>query len=161
MIDNCKGQLQTKTLLLRQRFHRLKPPYPHPPPHVAGSEPTLKPQPLFALPSPPPPSKHTSSLTKTRTRRRRQQQPLRKRSDATFHGYAKSGNVSGPAVYANYGRVQDFAALNVSGAVVVARYGEIYRGDIVRNAYSAGAVGVVIYTDKRDYGGGGGDECFR
>ncbi|KAJ0238639.1 glutamate carboxypeptidase LAMP1 [Hirschfeldia incana] len=77
----------------------------------------------------------------------------------TFHGYAKSGNVSGPVAYANYGRVQDFAGLNVSGAVVVARYGEIYRGDIVRNAYGAGAVGVVIYTDKRDYGGGG-DECF-
>ncbi|KAG2279953.1 hypothetical protein Bca52824_051173 [Brassica carinata] len=77
----------------------------------------------------------------------------------TFHGYAKSGNVSGPVVYANYGRVQDFAAgLNVSGAVVVARYGKIYRGDIVRNAYQAGAVGVVIYTDKRDYGGE--DECF-
>ncbi|XP_056858416.1 probable glutamate carboxypeptidase LAMP1 [Raphanus sativus] len=86
--------------------------------------------------------------------------PYAKEVTPTFHGYAKSGNVSGPAVYANYGRVQDFAALNVSGAVVVARYGEIYRGDIVRNAYSAGAVGVVIYTDKRDYGGGGGDECF-
>ncbi|CAN6993305.1 unnamed protein product [Brassica oleracea var. botrytis] len=77
----------------------------------------------------------------------------------TFHGYAKSGNVSGPAVYANYGRVQDFAGLNVSGAVVVARYGKIYRGDIVRNAHRAGALGVVVYTDKRDYGGGG-DECF-
>lgn len=28
----------------------------------------------------------------------------------------------------------------------------------MRNAYEAGAVGVVIYTDERDYGGG--DECF-
>ncbi|KAF8080764.1 hypothetical protein N665_0923s0004 [Sinapis alba] len=62
----------------------------------------------------------------------------------TFHGYAKSGNVSGPVVYANYGRVQDFTGLNVSGAVVVARYGKIYRGDIVRNAYQEGAVGVVM-----------------
>ncbi|XP_010420791.1 PREDICTED: probable glutamate carboxypeptidase 2 [Camelina sativa] len=81
----------------------------------------------------------------------------------TFHGYAKSGNVSGPVVYANYGRVEDFVRLkkemgvNVSGAVVIARYGQIYRGDIVQNAYEAGAVGVVIYTDKRDYGG---DEWF-
>lgn len=82
----------------------------------------------------------------------------------TFHGYAKSGNVSGPVVYANYGRVEDFVRLkdemgvNVSGAVVIARYGKIYRGDIVRNAHRAGAVGVVIYTDKRDYGGD--DEWF-
>ncbi|VVB17087.1 unnamed protein product [Arabis nemorensis] len=81
----------------------------------------------------------------------------------TFHGYAKSGNVSGPVVYANYGRVEDFARLrdeigvNVTGSVVIARYGEIFRGDIVKNAYREGAVGVVIYTDKRDYGG---DEWF-
>ncbi|KAL1189193.1 putative glutamate carboxypeptidase LAMP1 [Cardamine amara subsp. amara] len=81
----------------------------------------------------------------------------------TFHGYAKSGNVSGPVVYANYGRVDDFLRLkkemgvNVSGAVVISRYGKIYRGDIVQNAYEAGAVGAVIYTDKRDYGG---DEWF-
>ncbi|XP_010535936.1 PREDICTED: LOW QUALITY PROTEIN: probable glutamate carboxypeptidase 2 [Tarenaya hassleriana] len=69
----------------------------------------------------------------------------------TFHAYAKSGNVSGPVVYANYGRVEDFVTLkemgvNVSGAVVLARYGQIYRGDIVQNA-----------NDKKDYGG---DEWF-
>ncbi|KAI8565454.1 hypothetical protein RHMOL_Rhmol03G0260600 [Rhododendron molle] len=79
----------------------------------------------------------------------------------TFHAYAKSGTVSGPVVYANYGRVEDYMTLekmgvNVSGSIVVARYGEIYRGDIVENAYDAGAVGVVIYTDRKDYGGGGG-----
>lgn len=76
----------------------------------------------------------------------------------TFHAYAKSGAAVGPVVYANYGRVEDFAALreigvNVSGSVVLARYGEIYRGDIVRNAHAAGAVGVLVYTDKKDYGG--------
>ncbi|AEE82575.1 putative peptidase [Arabidopsis thaliana] len=66
-------------------------------------------------------------------------------------------------VYANYGRVEDFVRLkkdmgvNVSGAVVIARYGQIYKVDIVNNAYEAGAVGVVIYTNKRDYGG---DEWF-
>lgn len=78
----------------------------------------------------------------------------------TFHAYAKSGTVSGPVVYANYGRVEDYVTLekmgvNVSGSVVLARYGEIFRGDIVENAYKAGAVGVVIYTDRKDYGGGG------
>ncbi|KAG5559266.1 hypothetical protein RHGRI_008979 [Rhododendron griersonianum] len=79
----------------------------------------------------------------------------------TFHAYVKSGTVSGPVVYANYGRVEDYVTLekmgvNVSGSIVLARYGEIYRGDIVENAYDAGAVGVVIYTDRKDYGGGGG-----
>ncbi|KAL5768726.1 hypothetical protein ACOSQ2_015509 [Xanthoceras sorbifolium] len=80
----------------------------------------------------------------------------------TFHGYAKSGNVMGPAVYVNYGRVEDYATLkemgvDVSGSVVLARYGEIYRGDIVHNAYEAGAIGALIYTDRKDYGGGGHD----
>ncbi|KAH7572217.1 hypothetical protein JRO89_XS04G0221600 [Xanthoceras sorbifolium] len=80
----------------------------------------------------------------------------------TFHGYAKSGNVTGPAVYVNYGRVEDYATLkemgvDVSGSVVLARYGEIYRGDIVHNAYEAGAIGALIYTDRKDYGGGGHD----
>ncbi|KAL3535684.1 hypothetical protein ACH5RR_004145 [Cinchona calisaya] len=80
----------------------------------------------------------------------------------TFHAYAKSGTVAGPVVYANYGRIEDYAVLkemnvNVSGNVVLAKYGEIYRGDIVENAYAAGAIGVLIYTDRKDYGGGGGD----
>ncbi|PIA64595.1 hypothetical protein AQUCO_00100225v1 [Aquilegia coerulea] len=78
----------------------------------------------------------------------------------TFHAYAKSGTAVGHVVYVNYGRVDDYETLiqmgvNVSGAVALARYGQIYRGDIVRNAYAAGAVGVVVYTDKKDYGGGG------
>lgn len=80
----------------------------------------------------------------------------------TFHAYAKSGTVSGPVVYVNYGRVEDYVTLkemgvNVSGTVVLTRYGKIYRGDIVENAYAAGAIGALIYTDRKDYGGGGGD----
>ncbi|RDX90937.1 putative glutamate carboxypeptidase LAMP1, partial [Mucuna pruriens] len=78
----------------------------------------------------------------------------------TFHAYAKSGTVVAPVCYANYGRVEDYLTLkengvNVSGSVVVARHGKIYRGDIVKNAYDEGAVGVVIYSDRKDYGGGG------
>ncbi|CAK9172715.1 unnamed protein product [Ilex paraguariensis] len=80
----------------------------------------------------------------------------------TFHAYAKSGTVSGPVLYVNYGRVEDYMTLkemgvNVTNNVVLARYGQIYRGDIVSNAYEAGATGVIIYTDRKDYGGGGGD----
>lgn len=83
----------------------------------------------------------------------------------TFHAYAKSGSVSGPVVYVNYGRVEDYITLkemgvNVSGTLALARYGKIFRGDIVENAYAAGAIGVLIFTDKKDYGGGGDTEWF-
>ncbi|EPS58906.1 hypothetical protein M569_15905, partial [Genlisea aurea] len=82
-----------------------------------------------------------------------------------FHGFAKSGTAVGPVVYANYGRVEDYAVLaelgiNLTGSVALARYGKIYRGDIVRNAQDAGAIGVVIYTDRKDYGGGGDAKWF-
>ncbi|XP_073108965.1 probable glutamate carboxypeptidase LAMP1 isoform X2 [Elaeis guineensis] len=78
----------------------------------------------------------------------------------TFHAYARSGAAAGPAAYANYGRLEDFAALraagvNVTGAVVLARYGKIYRGDIIKNAEDAGAAAAVVFTDAKDYGGGG------
>ncbi|KAL4563876.1 hypothetical protein LXL04_027924 [Taraxacum kok-saghyz] len=81
--------------------------------------------------------------------------------EPTFHAYAKSGTVKGHVAYVNYGRVEDYKTIedlgiNLTGAIVVARYGEIYRGDIVENAYHAGAIGVLIYTDRKDYGGGGG-----
>ncbi|XVE98076.1 hypothetical protein REPUB_Repub03eG0074200 [Reevesia pubescens] len=80
----------------------------------------------------------------------------------TFHAYAKSGSVTGPVVYVNYGRVDDYETLkemgvDVTGTVVLARYGQIYRGDIVMNAFDAGAIGALVYTDRKDYGGGGGD----
>lgn len=83
----------------------------------------------------------------------------------SFHGYAKSGTAVGPVVYVNYGRVEDYETLkearaNVTGAVVLARYGEIYRGDIVRNAYEAGAIGALVYSDRKDYGGGAGAKGF-
>ncbi|GJS75668.1 probable glutamate carboxypeptidase LAMP1 isoform X1 [Tanacetum coccineum] len=82
--------------------------------------------------------------------------------EPSFHAYAKSGSVKGPVAYVNYGRVEDYTTLgemgiNVSGAIVLARYGEIYRGDIIENAYDAGAIGVLIYSDRKDYGGAGGD----
>ncbi|KAH7651215.1 N-acetylated-alpha-linked acidic dipeptidase protein [Dioscorea alata] len=82
----------------------------------------------------------------------------------TFHAFAFTGTATGPAVYAGFGRVEDFAILksmgvNVTGTVVLARYGKIYRGDIVKNAQDAGASGAVIYSDKKDYGGGEEGKC--
>ncbi|CAB4318714.1 unnamed protein product [Prunus armeniaca] len=81
----------------------------------------------------------------------------------TFHAFAKSGTVTAPVVYVNYGSLEDYEVLkqmgvNVSGSIVLARYGKIYRGSIVQTAYEAGAVGVLVYTDRKDYGGGGGEE---
>ncbi|KAD4180336.1 hypothetical protein E3N88_28927 [Mikania micrantha] len=81
--------------------------------------------------------------------------------EPTFHAYAKSGTAHGPVAYVNYGRVEDYATLqetgiDVTGSIVLARYGKIFRGDIVQNAYEAGAIGVLIYSDRKDYGGGGG-----
>ncbi|ERN15192.1 probable glutamate carboxypeptidase LAMP1 isoform X1 [Amborella trichopoda] len=79
----------------------------------------------------------------------------------TFHAYAKTGQAIGEAIYVNYGRERDFALLkgmgiSVEGKVVLARYGEIFRGDIVNNAMEEGAIGAVIYTDPKDYGGNHG-----
>ncbi|GMI97762.1 LIKE AMP 1 [Hibiscus trionum] len=80
----------------------------------------------------------------------------------TFHAYAKSGSATGPVVYVNYGRAEDYETLkemgvNVTGTVVLARYGKIYRGDIVLNAFEAGAIGALVFTDRKDYGGGASD----
>ncbi|XP_062206820.1 probable glutamate carboxypeptidase LAMP1 [Phragmites australis] len=77
----------------------------------------------------------------------------------TFLAYAASGSVTAEAVYANYGRVEDFAYLaahgvNVTGKVALARFGKVYRGDIVKNARDAGAAAAVLYTDAKDYAPG-------
>ena len=80
-------------------------------------------------------------------------------SDAfgAFHGYAASGDVTAPVVYANYGDVDDLKKLaelgiDVRGKIVLARYGKIFRGLKVRNAERAGAAAVVIYSDPADDG---------
>ena len=79
-----------------------------------------------------------------------------------FHGYGVSGNVTGQVVYANYGRPEDFTALDamgvdVRGKIVLVRYGELFRGLKVRNAQKRGAKGVLIYSDPGDDGYARGD----
>lgn len=69
-----------------------------------------------------------------------------------------SGTAIGSVVYVNYGRVEDYLILKemgikVSNTIVLAKYGKVYRGDIIKIAYEEGAIGVVIYSDKKDYGG--------
>jgi N-acetylated-alpha-linked acidic dipeptidase len=79
-----------------------------------------------------------------------------------FHGYGVSGDVTGQVVYANYGRPEDFEALDrlgmeVRGKLVLVRYGEIFRGLKVRNAQKRGALGIMIYSDPADDGYARGD----
>jgi N-acetylated-alpha-linked acidic dipeptidase len=79
-----------------------------------------------------------------------------------FHGYGVSGQVAGQVVYANYGRPEDFAALERLGVevrdkIVLVRYGELFRGLKVRNAQKRGAKGALIYSDPADDGYGRGD----
>lgn len=80
-----------------------------------------------------------------------------------FNGSSPSGDVTAGVVYANYGRPEDFAALDrmgvsVKGKIVVVRYGENYRGVKVYLAQQRGAAGVLIYSDPADDGFYRGDE---
>ena len=65
-------------------------------------------------------------------------------------------------MYGNYGRPEDFEALekmgvDVAGKVVLLRYGELFRGLKVRNAQKRGAKGILIYSDPADDGYAKGD----
>ncbi len=80
-----------------------------------------------------------------------------------FNGSSPSGNVTAPAVYANYGSPADFKRLaslgvDVKGKIVLVRYGGNYRGIKVYDAQLAGAIGVIIYSDPADDGYFRGDK---
>lgn len=79
-----------------------------------------------------------------------------------FHGYGVSGDVTGQVVYANFGRPEDFEALDKMGIevkdrIVLVRYGAIFRGLKVLNAQKRHARGVLIYSDPADDGYAKGD----
>lgn len=74
-----------------------------------------------------------------------------------FNGSSPSGDVTAGVVYANYGRPEDFAALDklgisVKGKIVLVRYGQNFRGVKVFIAQQRGAAGVLIYSDPADDG---------
>ena len=76
----------------------------------------------------------------------------------TFHAYSPSADISAKVVFVNYGSEEDYSTLrdmglDAKGAIVIAKYGKMFRGDIVEIAAGAGAVGVLVYSDPRDYGG--------
>ena len=76
-----------------------------------------------------------------------------------FHGHSRSGNVTGPLVYANYGSREDFKKLqdkgiNLKGTVALVRYygSQGDRALKVKAAELAGAVGCIIYSDPAEDG---------
>ncbi len=76
---------------------------------------------------------------------------------APFNGSSGQGDVTGEAVYANYGRLEDFDRLaaehvDLHGKIVIARYGGNFRGVKVMIAQQRGAAGVLIYSDPQDDG---------
>ncbi|KAF8006875.1 hypothetical protein BT93_K1010 [Corymbia citriodora subsp. variegata] len=70
-----------------------------------------------------------------------------------YHAYSPSGSaVRARAVFVNYGREEDYAALaaagaEVEGCVAVVRRGPLSRGDVVRAAESKGVAAVLMYTE--------------
>ena len=75
----------------------------------------------------------------------------------TFLAWSPSGKVTASLVYANYGRPQDFDALeklgiSVANKIVIMRYGECFRGLKVMNAEERGAIGSIIYSDPQQDG---------
>lgn len=76
-----------------------------------------------------------------------------------FHGHSKSGNVTGPLVYANFGSREDFKSLadkdiSLKGAIALVRYygTEPDRALKIKAAEMAGAAGCIIYSDPMQDG---------
>ena len=69
-----------------------------------------------------------------------------------WNAFSGSGDVTGEVVYANYGRRDDYRALDsmgisLAGKVVIARYGGNFRGYKVKFAEERGAAGVIMFND--------------
>lgn len=69
-----------------------------------------------------------------------------------WNAFSGSGDVTGEVVYANYGRREDYRALDslgidLAGRIVVARYGGNFRGYKVLFAEERGAAGVIMFND--------------
>jgi len=75
----------------------------------------------------------------------------------SFNAYSIDGDVTGPIVYVNYGRPQDYddldrRGISAKGAIVIARYGNSWRGIKPKVAAEHGAIGCLIYSDPMDDG---------
>ncbi|XP_031200523.1 N-acetylated-alpha-linked acidic dipeptidase 2 isoform X2 [Mastomys coucha] len=78
-------------------------------------------------------------------------------TNANYVSIVDEHGVEGELVYVNYARTEDFFKLeremniNCTGKIVIARYGKIFRGNKVKNAMVAGAMGIILYSDPADY----------
>ncbi|XP_039704277.1 N-acetylated-alpha-linked acidic dipeptidase 2 isoform X2 [Pteropus medius] len=78
-------------------------------------------------------------------------------TNANYISIMDERGIEGDLVYVNYARTEDFFKLeremgiNCTGKIVIARYGKIFRGNKVKNAMSAGAIGIILYSDPADY----------
>ncbi|XP_069495498.1 N-acetylated-alpha-linked acidic dipeptidase 2 [Ambystoma mexicanum] len=74
-----------------------------------------------------------------------------------YNAFSAQGVPEGDLVYVNYARTEDFFQLerdigiNCTGKLVLARYGKIFRGNKVKNAMDAGAIGIILFSDPADY----------
>ncbi|KAJ1119839.1 hypothetical protein NDU88_008024 [Pleurodeles waltl] len=74
-----------------------------------------------------------------------------------YNAFSAQGEPEGDLVYVNYARTEDFFQLerdigiNCTGKIVIARYGKIFRGNKVKNAMNAGAIGIILFSDPADY----------
>ena len=76
-----------------------------------------------------------------------------------FHGHSRSGDVTGPLIYVNYGSREDFKTLydsgiETKGAIALVRYygSQGDRALKVKAAELAGFAGCIIYSDPADDG---------
>lgn len=76
-----------------------------------------------------------------------------------FHGHSRSGDVTGPLIYANYGSREDFkrlydSGIDTRGAIALVRYygSQGDRALKVKAAELAGFAGCIIYSDPVDDG---------
>lgn len=76
-----------------------------------------------------------------------------------FHGHSRSGDVTGPLIYANYGSREDFKTLydsgiDTTGAIALVKYygNQGDRALKVKAAELAGFAGCIIYSDPADDG---------
>ncbi|KAI8346163.1 hypothetical protein BD560DRAFT_12566 [Blakeslea trispora] len=74
----------------------------------------------------------------------------------TFHAYSADGNVTGPVVYVNYGRLEDFVWISsqpnitLKGSIALMRHGQVPGSIKIHHAEQFGCIGALVYTDPAD-----------